>query len=147
LFFDPRVPTEIVEAMMDDSILKSFFNGPLALAVSRPLFKLRYHKEVSDYLIARKEQIRRDLEITFPGKNIEMFSNVFRNDIVSFILQNAIRKYKKEEGFMSLNMETTIPTSLAKELKRGAFVKDGTLYMDMKQLKNLIWVLGLLTLM
>jgi len=136
LFFDPRVPTEIVEAMMDDSILKSFFNGPLALAVSRPLFKLRYHKEVSDYLIARKEQIRRDLEITFPGKNIEMFSNVFRNDIVSFILQNAIRKYKKEEGFMSLNMETTIPTSLAKELKRGAFVKDGTLYMDMKQLKK-----------
>jgi hypothetical protein len=136
LFFDPRVPTEIVESMMDDSILKSFFNGPLALAVSRPLFKLRYHKEISDYLIARKEQIRRDLEITFPGKNIEMFSNVFRNDIVSFILQNAIRKYKKEEGFMSLNMETTIPTSMAKELKRGAFVKDGTLYMDMKQLKK-----------
>jgi hypothetical protein len=136
LFFDPRVPTEIVEAMMDDSILKSFFNGPLALAISRPLFKLRYHREVSDYLIARKEQIRRDLEITFPGQNIEMFSNVFRNDIVSFILQNAIRKYKKEEGFMSLNMETTIPTSMAKELKRGAFVKDGTLYMDMKQLKK-----------
>jgi hypothetical protein len=136
LFFDPRVPTEIVEAMMDNSILKSFFNGPLALAVSRPLFKLRYHREVSDYLIAKKEQIRKDLEVTFPGQNIEMFSNVFRNDIVSFILQNAIRKYKKEEGFMSLNMETTIPTSLAKELNRGAFVKDGTLYMDMKQLKK-----------
>ena len=136
LFFDPRVPLEIVEAMMDDSILKSFFNGPMALAVSRPLFKLRYHKEVSDYLIAKKEQIRKDLEDTFPGKNIEMFSNVFRNDIVSFIFQNAIRKYKKEDGFMSLNMETTIPTSMAKELKRGAFVKDGTLYMDMKQLRK-----------
>lgn len=136
LFFDSRVPRDIVESMMDDSILKSFFNGPLALAVSRPLFKLRYHKEVSDYLIARKDQIRKDLEVTFPGQNIEMFSNVFRNDIVSFILQNAIRKYKKEDGFMSLNMETTIPTSMAKELKRGAFVKDGTLYMDMKQLKR-----------
>jgi len=47
LFFDSRVPLEIVEAMMDDSILKSFFNGPLALAVSRPLFKLRYHKRIS----------------------------------------------------------------------------------------------------
>jgi hypothetical protein len=33
-------------------------------------------------------------------------------------------------------METTIPTSMAKELKRGAFVKDGTLYMDMKQLRK-----------
>ena len=137
LFFDSRVPRDIVEAMMDDSILKSFFNGPLALAVSRPLFKLRYHREVSDYSIAKRDQIRNtDLELTFPGQNIEMFSNVFRNDIVSFILQNAIRKYKKEDGFMSLNMETTIPTSMAKELKRGAFVKDGTLYMDMKQLEK-----------
>ena len=136
LFFDPRVPLEIVEAMMDDSILKSFFNGPLALAVSRPLFKLRYHRQISDYLIGKKDKIRNDLEATFPGKNVEMFSNVFRNDIVSFILQNALRKYKAEEGFMSLNQETKIPTSLAKELKRGAFVKDGTLYLDMKQLEK-----------
>jgi hypothetical protein len=136
LFFDKRVPTEIVEAMIDDSILKSFFNGPLALAVSRPLFKLRYHKTISDYLIGKKDKIRKDLEDTFPGTNIEMFSNVFRNDLVSFIFQNAIRKYKKEDGFMSLNMETTIPTSMAKELKRGAFVKNGTLYLDMKQLEK-----------
>ena len=136
LFFDKRVPTEIVEAMMDDSILKSFFNGPLALAVSRPLFKLRYHKVISDYLIGKKDKIRQDLENTFPGSNIEMFSNVFRNDLVSFIFQNAVRKYKKEDGFMSLNMETTIPTSMAKELKRGAFIKNGTLYLDMKQLEK-----------
>ena len=136
LFDDSRVPTEIVEAMMDDSILKSFFNGPLALAVSKPLYKLRYHAVVSRYLIERKGQIKKDLETTFPGKTIEMFSNVFRNDIVSFIFQNAIRKYKKEDGFMSLNLETTIPTSIAKELTRGAFVKNGTLYMDMKQLRN-----------
>lgn len=67
-----------------------------------------------------------------------MFSNVFRNDIVSFILQNALRKYKAEEGFMSLNMETKIPTALVKELKRGAFVKSGTLYVDVKQLQKRI---------
>jgi hypothetical protein len=118
----------------------------MALAVSRPLFKLRYHKQISDYLIARKNQIRNDLETTFPGKNVEMFSNVFRNDIVSFILQNALRKYKAEEGFMSLNMETKIPTALVKELKRGAFVKGGTLYVDVKQLqkefKAQAWVEG-----
>lgn len=136
LQFDSRIPKEILEQMMNDSVISSFFNGPMALAVSRPLFKLRYHKAISDYLIARKGQIRNDLETTFPGKNIEMFSNVFRNDIVSFILQNAVRKYKEEEGFMSLNMETKIPTSLAKELKRGAFVKNGTLYVDIKQLKK-----------
>jgi hypothetical protein len=137
LFYDSKVPVEIVEAMMDDSILKSFFNGPLALAVSRPLFKLRYHKEISNYLISRKSQIRiKDLPKTFPGRNLEMFSNVFRNDIVSYILQNAIRKYQTEPGFMSLDLETKIPTSMAKSLNRGAFVKNGVLYMDMKQLKK-----------
>ena len=136
LEFDSRIPREILDLMKNDSIISSFFNGPMALAVSRPLFPLRYHKSISNYLIARKNQIKSDLETTFPGKNIEMFSNVFRNDIVSFILQNAVRKYKEEEGFMSLDMETKIPTSLAKELKRGAFVKNGTLYVDIKQLKK-----------
>jgi hypothetical protein len=146
LFFDSRIPTEIVTAMMNDSVIKSFFNGPLALAVSRPLFKLRYHKQISNYLIAKKETIKKDLKTTFPRNNIEMFSNVFRNDIVSFILQNAIRKYKTEEGFMSLGMETKIPISLAKELQRGAFVKNGTLYVDLKQLQkefeNGAWMKG-----
>ena len=94
LEFDSRIPREILNSMMNDSIISSFFNGPMALAVSIPLFKLRYHKQISDYLIARKNQIKNELETTFPGKNIEMFSNVFRNDIVSFILQNALRKYK-----------------------------------------------------
>ena len=37
---------------------------------------------------------------------------------------------------MSLNMETKIPTALVKELKRGAFVKGGTLYVDVKQLQK-----------
>ena len=146
LEFDSRIPREILNSMMNDSIISSFFNGPMALAVSRPLFKLRYHKQISDYLIARKNQIKNELETTFPGKNIEMFSNVFRNDIVSFILQNALRKYKAEEGFMSLNMETKIPTALVKELKRGVFVKSGTLYVDVKQLqkefKAKAWIVG-----
>jgi hypothetical protein len=136
LFYDSRVPLEVVDAMRNNSILRSFFNGPLALAVSRPLFELRYHPEISEFLISKKDSIRMDIENTFPGQNVEMFSNVFRNDIVSFILQNAIRKYNSKDGFMSLDLKTKIPTKLAKELKRGAFVKDGVLYMDMKQLEK-----------
>lgn len=65
LEFDSRIPREILNSMMNDSIISSFFNGPMALAVSRPLFKLRYHKQISDYLIARKNQIKNELETTF----------------------------------------------------------------------------------
>jgi hypothetical protein len=144
LAYDSRIPSEILDRIMNDSVISSFFNGPLALAVSKPLFKLRYHKEISEYLIAKKDQIRKDLEITFPGKNIEFFSNVFRNDIVSFIFQNAIRKYTSSDVYKSLSLETKIPTTLVKELSRGAFVKNGTLYLDIKKLqkefKNKAWI-------
>jgi predicted kinase len=136
LQYDSRVPLEIVNRMKTDSILKSFFNGPLALAISNPLFKIRFHKEITNYLIGKKETIRKDLDYVFPGQNIEFFSNIFRNDIISYILQNAIRKYDNKDGFLSLNLETKIPTKLTKYLNRGAFVKDGVLYMDMKQLKK-----------
>ena len=136
IFNDSRVPQEVVENMKNNSILKSFFNGQLALAVSRPLFKLRFHPEISDFLISVKDRIRNDVNITFPGQTTEMFNNVFRNDLVSFILQNAIRKYQAKNSFMSLDLETDIPLKMVKELSRGAFVKDGVLYMDMKKLKK-----------
>lgn len=144
LAYDTRIPSEILDRIMNDSVISSFFNGPLALAISKPLFKLRYDKNISEYLIAKKDQIRKDLEITFPGKNIEFFSNVFRNDIVSFIFQNAIRKYNGSDVYKSLSLETKIPTALVKELTRGAFVKNGTLYLDIKKLqkefKNKAWI-------
>ena len=137
LYYDSRIPTEIVDAMRNDSILKSFYNGPLALAVSKPLYKLRFHPAITEFLIGRKERITQDMEIVFPGQDIELFSNVFRNDLVSYILQNSIRRYDmKNKKFMSLDFETKIPTKLVKELKRGAHVKDGILYMDMKRLEK-----------
>ena len=53
LLFDSRLPKELVESLLGDSVISSFFNGPLALAISRPLFKLRYHKMISDFLIVK----------------------------------------------------------------------------------------------
>ena len=136
LQYDSRVPLEIVKKLMSDSVISSFFNGPLALAISRPLFKLRYHKLVSEYLIAKDAKIRKDVETVFPGGNKEMFANVFRNDIVSFILQNALRKYNLKDTYMSYERKEALPTATADELKFGAYVKNGVLYVDTKQLKS-----------
>ena len=49
--------------MKSNTILKSFFNGPLVLAISKPLFKLRFHPEITNYLIGRKEVIRKELSL------------------------------------------------------------------------------------
>jgi hypothetical protein len=136
LQFDNRIPQEILRKLMSDSVISSFFNGPLALAISRPLFKLRYHKLISEYLIAKDAKIKKDIDVTFPGGNKEMFANIFRNDIVSFILQNALRKYKLGDSYMSYEKKEALPTATADELKFGAYVKNETLYIDTKQLKS-----------
>jgi hypothetical protein len=141
LMFDNRIPRELLTTLMTDSVISSFFNGPLALAVSRPLFKLRYHKAISDYLIVKGQTLREASESTFGENKVDTFINTFRNDIVSFIFQNALRRYKLGDTYMSYNLKTEVPVKYASELKRGAFVKteaDGTktLYVDEKQLRE-----------
>ena len=127
---------ELLESFMNDSVISSFFNGPLALALSRPLFKLRFHKNISDYLIVKSEAIRNDLQFTFPGGTTETFLNVFRNDLVSFLFQNSLRRYKLEDTYMSHAINKSIPVKLVSKLDRGAFVKDDILYVDEKEIKR-----------
>jgi len=141
LKFDNRIQPGLLNSLMNDSVLKSFFNGELALAVSRPLFKLRYHKAISDYLIVKGQTLREASESTFGENKVDTFINTFRNDIVSFIFQNALRRYKLDDTYMSYDLKKEVPTKYAAELKRGAFVKteaDGTktLYVDEKQLRE-----------
>ena len=141
LMYDNRIAPELLGTLMNDSVLKSFFNGDLALAVSRPLFKLRYHKAISDYLIVKGQTLKEASESTFGENRVDTFINTFRNDIVSFIFQNALRRYKLGDSYMSYNLKMEVPVKYAAELKRGAFVKeetDGTktLYVDEKQLRK-----------
>ena len=127
---------ELLESFMNDSVISSFFNGPLALALSRPLFKLRFHRAISDFLIVKNEAIRNDLQFTFPGGTTETFLNVFRNDIVSFLFQNSLRRYKLGDTYMSHAINKSIPVKLVSKLDRGAFVKDDVLYVDEKEIKR-----------
>jgi len=140
LKYDESV-SELLGKLMNDSVIKSFFNGPLALAISRPLFKLRYHKAISDFIITKGDSIREDVESTFGEGKREVFVNTFRNDIVSFILQNAIRRYRLGDSYMGYELTTAVPTATMKSEKYGAFVKtdkDGNkkLFVDEKRIQK-----------
>jgi hypothetical protein len=125
----------LVEKFLNDSVISSFFNGPLALAISRPLFKLRYHKVVSKYLMDKGMDMIQEMKDTVGENKRDVFSSTFRNDLVMYLLQNAIRKYSKSDSYMSLN-SAEMSVADMKSNVIGAFVKKGTLYIDEARIKQ-----------
>lgn len=128
---------ELLESFMGDSVISSFFNGPLSIALSKSLFTLRFNKGVSDYLIVKNDEITRNHIPNMPGvNNKEDFSTLFRNDLVSFLFQNELRKYKLGDYYNSFQTKKTLRTKKVDGLSRGAFVKDDVLYVDEKTLQE-----------
>jgi hypothetical protein len=152
LYEETKIPKGLLDKMLKDSVISSFFNGSMALAVIRPLFKLRYNKYISDYIIENSPKFRVGSTMTLGEGKIDAFITMFRNDLINMIFQNAVRKYKLKDTYMSYTIKKEIPTALASDIKsRGAFVKankDGTkfMYIDEKTLreefKSEAWAIG-----
>lgn len=136
--------SKIEEGLLDnimETVIGSFFNNQLALAINEAIFPLRYNKAVSSYLISRGRAISEDSEKTFGENKSDVFINTFRNDLISFLFQTAARRYALGKTYKSYALETTVPVSLADELKFGAFVKQDKagnkiLYIDEKALED-----------
>jgi len=139
---ETKISPDILSKMMKDSVIASFFNGPLSLAIIRPLFRMRYDKNISDYIIQNSKIFRKASRKLLGENEVDLFMTMFRNDLISMVFQNAVRKYKLKDTYMSYSIKKQIPTALASEIKtRGAFVKankDGTkfLYIDEASLKE-----------
>ena len=141
LYLESKIEDGLVDQMVNDTVISSFFNSPLALAINEVIFPLRYNKAVSSYLISQNRTIRQDSEATFGENKSDVFINTFRNDLVSFLFQTAARRYALGKSYKSYGLQTTVPVSLVDQLKFGAFVKEDkagnkTLYIDEKALKD-----------
>ena len=149
---ETKIPKELLTKMLNDSVISSFFNGPLSLAVIRPLFKLKYNKHISNYIVENAKLFRSTSNKLLGERKVDTFISMFRNDLINMIFQNAIRKYKMGDSYMSYTIKKEIPTALASEITaRGAYVKankDGTkfMYIDEKSLREEFdseaWVIG-----
>ena len=139
---ESKITSELRTKMLNDSIISSFFNGPMALAIIRPLFKLKYNKYISNYIVENAQMFRNSSSKLLGERKVDTFITMFRNDLISMIFQNAIRKYKMDDTYMSYSIKKEIPIALASDIKsRGAFVKankDGTkfMYIDEQSLKE-----------
>jgi hypothetical protein len=148
---ESKIEEGLLPSLQNDSIISSFFNNSLALTINELIFPLRYNKAISSFLIGVNQRLREDSEKLFGENNTDKFLNTFRNDVVSFIFQQASRKYKLTDIYKSYSLKTSVPVALVDELKFGAFVKkdksgNKTLYIDAKSIKDDfnrgVWIKG-----
>lgn len=89
---DARIPVEMVDKILTDSPIGSFYIQPFQLEIWKDLFQLRNHPALNKFLLNKfQEGIGNDVNKTF-GDN-EKFANEFRNDLVGFIFQNSVRSF------------------------------------------------------
>jgi hypothetical protein len=101
LEYESKLDSDLYEGMINDSIISSFFNEKMALGISKPLFPLRYHPAVSNFLInlSKSRTLSEDAKLTFGERKESAHVTAFRNDLVSYIFQNALRKYKLTDSY------------------------------------------------
>jgi hypothetical protein len=145
---ETKLDQTLLWKMINDSVTSSFFNGPMALQIGRPLFKMRYHPLITKWMVINNQDIRNSLEKTFGVNKKDLYVDTFRNDMISLILQNTLRKYNIDKFYKSYNVEETIPVEFANLPKFGAFVKKNksgipTMYIDKvtleKEFENKSW--------
>jgi len=133
-----RIPTELVNKMLDESILGSFFIQDFQLKLWKNILKFRTNDSVTDYLTYKLRDIgtRDDIDRTFGDE--EDFVKAFNNDLILSIFQNHIKSFnigglKTYKGY---GATSEIPVKMVDKLEFGAIVKDGVLYIDKAQLEK-----------
>jgi hypothetical protein len=137
---ESKIDSDIPAVIFNDSILKSFFNTKLSLAVARPMFPLRYHPAVTKFLMQDPMEIKDLADSLFNG-NKEQLINTFRNDMIASVFQNALRKYTVSDAYKSYTVEKSVPINLVDKLEYGVYVKkdesgNAVMYVDMNQLER-----------
>ena len=145
---ESKLDQTLLWKMVNDSVTSSFFNGPLALQIGRPLFQMRYHPLITKWLIVNNQDVRAELEKTFGQNNKDLYIDTFRNDMVSLILQNTLRRYNIDKFYKSYNVEESVPVQFATLPKYGVYVKEDksgipTMYIDKpaleKEFEDKLW--------
>jgi len=94
--------------------------------LAKPLFKFRYDEDIQDYIQQYMSNFQNTavLKAAFGRNYREKFPVVFRNDILSYIFQNALRKYTLGNEYSSYALSESISLAPAAGLKFGAQVTE-----------------------
>jgi hypothetical protein len=144
LAIETKIDQDLRIGLLYDSVISSFFNNKLAKGLGKPLFKFRYDEDIQDYIQEYMADFKNSkvLKALFGRNYRDIFPVVFRNDILSYIFQNALRKYNLGSEYSSYATSESVPLKSAAGLKFGAFVETNkstgkpTLYVDRGQIEK-----------
>lgn len=139
---ETKIDQSLRAGMLYDSVISSFFNTSLIRGLAKPLFTFRYNEDVQNYV----QEVVNDLNNVQVLKSMygrgfrEKFPVAFRNEVLSYLFQNALRKYQLTDEYSSYSLETNVPTKLIPNLKFGAYVDtktngDKVMYVDENQIR------------
>jgi hypothetical protein len=142
LALNTKIDQRLRLGMLNDSIISSFFNTKLVRGLAKPLFKFRYDEDIQEYIQDYMSDFQNSaaLKSVFGRNYREKFPIIFRNDILSYLFQNALRKYNLDNEYSSYAMSDSISLIPAAGLKFGAQVveKNGkpTMVVDRVQIEK-----------
>jgi len=133
---DGRIPSDMVDKILNESPIGSFYIQPFQLAMWDNLFKVRNHEIINNFLMAKfRANNQSDVNSTY-GDN-QKFASEFRNDLMNFLFQNELRHFDPfDKTYSGYNVSSETDVVGVTSLKFGAFVnpQDGVLYVDKRQL-------------
>jgi hypothetical protein len=131
-----RLPEEIVEKIQEQSSIAPFFIQDYILNLFKDYFPLRASDKINGYLTYIINNNYNDIYEAYG--DIEKFVELFRNDLLQFIIQNSIgsvniNTVKDYKGY-SINDSVTVEK--VRGLRRSAVYLDGVIYIDRAKLRD-----------
>jgi hypothetical protein len=132
---DGRLPSDLVEKIENDSPIGSFFIQDFQIKLLGDAFPLRNHSVLNRYL---QDNMDYDTQnITYGGNREKAVIN-WKSDLINHIFQNELRYFNidKMEYFQGSKIVVNPSVVDVQNLKYGAFMKDGLMYVDKNELKR-----------
>ncbi len=131
-----RLPQEITTRMENQSSIAPFFIQDYILNVFKDYFPLRASDKINTYLtdiINNNYNIIRE-----EYKDVESFVDLFRNDLLQFIIQNSIGSVdiNTVKDYKGYAVSDSIDVEKVRGLKRSAVYYEGKIYLDRAKLRE-----------
>jgi hypothetical protein len=125
---DGRIPKNMIDGLMNNSPIGSFFIQDFQVELLGQIFPARNAKEINDYV--RDNITSAEAKNLFGKKDITVQN--WKGDFINFVFQNELTYFDIDNTDYYKSRSTQVAGTEASPalLERGAFVKDGVLYYD-----------------
>lgn len=139
---DGKFPEEILDKILKESPIGSFYVQEFQLDLWKDLFKLRNNNNVNAFILSKMKDANFMDTVDNTWGNKEKFITQLRNDLVPFMFQNGLRGFNLEsmDNYKGVALNENYKVENVVSLKHGVYVKningDRVFFVDKTQLKK-----------